>query len=359
VFKMPLQLSESLYPVDEVIATFIQCILAKHSLDECLFWLWELIYTTPNICDGLMVIYQQFYSHTNQNVATYVVRKLQSYCDTGVKRHLADIVNNLLTMSSSPDAYYIVKASQSDVGPTVIYKRSSLAQVYPPILSCLLCAIKTRDIKNIGAYAALCLTTIGFADTKCAIIHYANTIGNAHVDTGLLCHGEIITLSYLISRIINRTDMTRTKFVRANAEAVLKMENHFTRKSARADNLLSERRLYPTHSFVPPSSYSRFTTDCVSFEDACRHHWTYYCFNSVEWYKRFNASGCYLDHDKRQVIWSTDEELEAFYSSGYYIDFDEHPQHITCMSTHQIEVIDDPCVWYESIILLRLANLSL
>ena len=355
---MPLQLSESLYPVDEVIATFIQCILAKHSLDECLFWLWELIYTTPNICDGIMVIYQQFYSHTNQNVATYIVRKLQSYCDTGSRRHIADIVNNLLTMSSSPDAYYIVKASQSVAGPTVMYKRTAMTQIYPPVLSSLLCAIKSRDIKNIGAYAALCLTTIGFVDTKHAIIHYANTIGNASVDTGL-CDGGIITLSYLISRIINRTDLPKPKFARANADAVLKMETHFTSKPRRAKNLLSERRLYPTHSFAPPASYSRFTTDCVSFEDACRLYWPYYCFNSVEWYKRFNASGGYLDHDKRQIIWSTDEELEAFYSSEHGIDFDEQPHNITYMSLHPIEVIDDPCDWYESIIALRLANLSL
>lgn len=354
---MSLQLSDSLYPVDEVISSFVQCILAKHTFNECLFWLWELFFTTPNICEGIKIIYQQFYSHTNQNVATYVAHKILAYRETGVKRHIADIVNNLLTMSSSPYAYYIVKASQSMDGPSILYKKAYLMQQYhaSPNISSLLCAIKSRDIKNIGAYASLCLATVGFDETKHAIILYANTSGNTNVDTGL-CDGGIITISYLISRIINRVDSHKSKFTRARLSDVSKMESHFTRRS---DNLLSKRRLYPTHSFAQPASYSRFTTGDVSFEDACRLSWTYYCFNSVEWNKRFEKYGGYLDIDKRKIIWSTDEEQEAFYSNGYCIDFDEQPTDITYMSLHPIEVIDDPYEWYETIVTLRLANLSL
>jgi len=70
-------------------------------------------------------------------------------------------------------------------------------------------------------------------------------------------------------------------------------------------------------------------------------------------------SGGYLDNIKRQVIWASDEDIETFYSSGYCIDFDEQPADITYMSLHPIKVIEDPYEWYESIITLRLANLSL
>ena len=354
--EMSLQLSESLYPVDEVIATFIQCLLAKHPLDECLFWLWELIYTTPNICEGIISLYQQFYSHTNHNVGRYIVRKLQEYCNDGEKRHIADIVNNLLKMSSSPDAYYIVKASQSCDGPTVMYKRTSWMFSYPTNMSCLLGAIKSRNIKNIGAYASLSLATNGFAPTKSVLILYAHSVGKPDIDTGI-CDGGIITIAYLIARIINHIALPATKFMRANADSVLKMEEHFNMKSTRLDNLLAERRLYSTHSFMPPADYGRFTTGTELFENECRLRWAYYCFNSVEWNKRFTHSGCYLDHNKRQVIWQTDESLDAFYSNGYCIDFDEQPRCVMNMSLHPIDVICDPVEWYETIIVSLIAKM--
>ena len=86
-------------------------------------------------------------------------------------------------------------------------------------------------------------------------------------------------------------------------------------------------------------------------------HWTYYCFNSLEWHKRFILSEGYLDYNKRQVQWHTDDSLEAFYSNGYCIDFDEQPRHIMNMSLHPIEVIADPTEWYETIIVKLIAKM--
>lgn len=357
---MSLQLSESLYPVDEVVGTFIQCLLMNASLDECLFWLWELIYTTPNICEGIVSIYQQFYSHTNSNVGRYVTRKLEDYCETGEKRHLADIVDNLRNLSSNPTAYYIVKYSQLNDVPDIIYKRRKWMRHYPSNMFCLLGSLNACDVKNIGLYVASSLRVNGFLKTRDALILYASIKGK-DIDTGLcdaMCDCDIITLACLISKIMNRNELPKNKFARSNMDAVLKMESHFEKTPTRHYRNLTERRLYPTHSFLPPLNYGRFAVE-HGFDNACRLHWEYYSFTSIEWNKHFNRCGGYLDHIKRQVVWSSDETMESFYNEGRCIDFDEQPIDAQTMSLHPIHVVDDPREWYESIILNKLSQLSI
>lgn len=359
---MSLQLSESLYPVDEVIGSFIQCILMNSSLEETLFWLWELLYTTPNICEGLVSIYQQFYSHTNSNVGRYITRKLQQHCETGENRHLADIVSNMRALNSSPTAYYIVKYSQMLDAPSIIYKRRAWMKQYPLTMTCLIGSLKAGDIKNIGVYSALSLRTNGFVQTKEVITLYAISIGKNDIDNGLcdtMCDAGIITIACLISRIINQIQPAKIKFTRSSISIVSNLEELFEKTSVNHYRKLTNRRLYSTHSSMPPLNYGRFTVCEQGFCDAVRHHWEYYCFNSIEWKKRFDKYEGSLDHNKKQILWSYIEKMENFYDDGNCMDFDEQPISTTHMSLHPIEVIDDPREWYEMTVLNRLSKLSI
>ena len=355
---MSFQLSESLYPVDEVIGTFTQCLLMKSTIDECLFWLWELIYTSPNICDGLLSIYQQFYSHTNANMGVYITRKTKDYYATGDNRHLADIVNNLLSSSSSPTAYYIVKYSQIYDTPSVIYKHMPWMDIYPRHMHCLVGALKSRDTKHIGVYTALSIKTNGFSNTKDVITQYAEN-NNRNIDTGITevyCVDDIITLSCLIAKLITNKDEPKKKFTRANIEVVMKMDTHFSKKSFRSSDKLKEMRLYPTHAFMPPASYGRFTL-ISGIAETCSLYWEYYCFNSIEWNMRFNAFGAELDHNKKRITWKSIDGEEQFYDAGHCLEIDEQSGKVMEMSLHPIDVFKDPKEWYEEIILNQLSRL--
>ena len=108
-----LQLSENLYPVDEVIGSFVQAILTRKSLHECIYWLLELIMSTPNVADGLTVIYRQFYASSSSNLGRYVSRKTSAYLLSGDIRCLADIVANLRTSKYTGTAYLLTRCSRS------------------------------------------------------------------------------------------------------------------------------------------------------------------------------------------------------------------------------------------------------
>ena len=77
--EIQLQLSEHLYPTDEVIGSLVQSLLTRKSLHECIYWLWELLASTPNVAEGLTVIYRQFYASSNSNLGRYISRKVNDY----------------------------------------------------------------------------------------------------------------------------------------------------------------------------------------------------------------------------------------------------------------------------------------
>ena len=359
---MSLQLSESLYPVDEVIGTFIQCLLMNSTTDECLFWLWELIYTTNNLCEGLVSIYQQFYGHTNSNIGIYITMKVYEYRATGNNRHLADIVCNIKSLTSTPVAYYIVKYSQMYDTPSIIYKHRKWMVSYPLTMCGLFGSIKAQDFKNIGVYVALSLRTNGFDHTKEALLIYANNIGK-NIDTGLcntLCDNDIITIACLIAKLVtSHASCPKNKFVRSKIDDVMKLEQHFSENSVRHYMKLAIKRTYSTHTLMPPLKYGRFSLSNDGFMDACRLHWEYYCFNSVEWNKRFNKYNTYLDHNIKQLLWSTYEDTEQFYTDGHCMEFDEQPIDVMEKSLHSIDVISDPADWYETIILKQLSQMTI
>ena len=354
---MSFQLSETLYPVDEVIGSFIQCILMRSSIEECLFWLMELLYTTPNICEGLVSIYQQFYSHSNKNVERYLTRKINDYETSHDIRHLADIVYNLRELPSIPTAYYIVQYSLMFDSPNVIYKSTDCVLPYPLNMRGLFKALKAKNIRNLGVYAAASLRNNGFDVTRKEIIHYAYNTGkditSELCDT--MCDKGIQTISYLLSKILNYCEPAKNRFDRANLDVVTKMRQHFETKQSISYMKLEERRLYSTHSFLPPLKYGRFTLD-RDFADACRLHWEYYCFNSIAWNERFALYGGILDHDKKQILWPDDEHLENFYCDDNCMEFDEQTSDVANMSLHSINVIEDPEKWYNLIMEYAISN---
>lgn len=337
---MSFQLSETLYPVDELIGTFIQCILMQSDIDECLFWLMELLYTTPNICEGIVSIYQQFYSNSNKNVEIYLTRKINDYVSSGDIRHIADIVYNLREMPSNPTAYYIVQYSLLSDSPSIIYKKPNLNESYPINMYGLFKSIKSKNISNIGVYAAKSIYINGFENTRYEIIKYADSNGiditSSLCDT--MCDKGIQTISYLISKILNDCQPPKNRFGRVNLDVFTKMKQHFETNKPNSYKKIKEKQLYLIHNFLPPLKYGRFTLD-QDFHVVCRLHWEYYCFNSIAWNEQITRRGGVLDHNKRQITWSNN----SHFNNDNCMDLDEETMNTS------INVIEDPKIWYNLI----------
>lgn len=339
-----LQLSENLYPVDEVIATFTQCILMRSTIHECLYWLWELIYTCDNLGEILIDIYQHFYSLSHESVGKYIVRKIHKFNTLNDRRQLADVVCNLRLFTPCPTSYYINHYYMTCVTPTVIYKRTLWMHEYPIHMRGLIGSIHSRNIYNIGYYLKSSVNQYGLHETYAVILKYCNQQG-VDIHTGL-CEN---TLSCLISRCLHKVDSEKTHFIRSNITTVTEIDNHFNRPSNTYYHKLRERRLYSTHPFMPPGEYKRFQIK-EGLEEACNMHWEYYCFASLAWNKRFIQYGGCLDHRRRSIQWTNEDDLENFYDNDNCMDFDEQSKTVKEMSLHPIDVIADPYVWFRRIV---------
>lgn len=355
VTKM-LQLSENLYPVDEVIGTFIQCIISRSDIKEILFWLWELLYTIPNADDGLVCIYKLFYSTNNLNVGRYISRKVNEYRRSKDKRLLADVVINLRNLEPNFFAYKVNYYGTISKFPTTIYKLKSWMFQYPRNLRNLLGAVAAKDYKNIGYYLAQSLQRNGYDSTK-AVLCDLGTVNKIDVDDGidlddgvnsnLDIHG-LLELSSLVSRLVASGDMSpRAHFLRSDKNLIKNMDYHFTKKSEKYYLKLSERRLYSTHAYLLPGDYTRFEVE--SLRDACWYNWEYYAYESLAWNQRFSDYKGKQNHDKIEISWIDDDHLEAFYNDDNAMDFDEQTFEVQQMSLHDVHVCTSAEEWIEKL----------
>lgn len=336
-----LQLSEHLYPVDEVVATFTQCLLMRSSIHECLYWLWELIYTCGNIGDILIDMYQSFYSVSPDTVGLYLKRKINTYYTTLDRRHLADVVCNMRLLTPCPTAYYITQHYFNSASPTCIYKRKSWMADSPIYMTGLLGSIYSKHLHNIGYYLKRAVTQHGYEETYSTVLRISQTKE---------VRGQNIRdVSALISRCIHPIAPTKTCFIRSNTSVVEKIERHFNTPSVQYYHKLKERRLYSTHLYVPPGEYGRFHVE-GGLEEACNMHWQYYCFASLEWNKKFTRFGGYLDPINRCIQWKNDDDLDDFCDDDNCMDFDEQSKSVKEMSLHHIEVIADPYKWFQCVV---------
>ena len=352
-----LQLSENLYPVDEVIGTFIQCIISRSDVEEILFWLWELLYTTPNADDGLVCIYKLFYSTNNLNVGRYISRKINEYRGSKDKRLLADVAVNLRNLEPNFFSYKVNYYGTITNFPTTIYKLKPWMFQYPHNLRNLLGAVAAKDYKNIGYYLTQSLQINGYESTK-AVLRDLGTVNGIDVDDGIddnLDSQGLLELSSIVSRLVAFGDMSpRAHFLRCDKSLVKSINYHFTKKSEKYYLKLSERRLYATHAYLPPGDYTRFTVK--SLRDACWYHWEYYAYKSLAWNQRFSAYKGTQNHDKIEISWVDDEHLEAFYDDDNTMNFDEQRYEVQQLSLHEVYVCRNAEEWIEKLQEIRLTK---
>ena len=341
-----LQLSENLYPVDEVIGTFIQCIISRADVEEILFWLWELLYTTPTADDGQVCIYKLFYSTNNSNVGRYVSRKVNEYRRSKDKRLLADIAVNLRNLEPNFFSYMVNYYGTISKFPTTIYRVKPWMHQYPQNMHNLLGAIAAKDYKNIGYYLAQSLQRNGYENTK-TVMHDIGIVNGINVDDGIddnLDSRGLLELSSVVSRLVSSGDMSpRAHFLRSDKNLVKNMDHHFTKKSEKCYLKLSERRLYATHAYLPPGDYSRYAVK--SLRDVCWYHWEYYAYDSIAWNQRFSAYKGRQNHDEIKISWVDDDHLEAFYHDDNAMDFDEQLSEVQQMSLHEVYVCESAEEW--------------
>jgi hypothetical protein len=352
-----LQLSENLYPIDEVIGTFIQCIVGRAEIEESIFWLWELLYSSPDVGEGLICIYKMFYSTHNNNIGRYITRKINEYKKTTDNRLLADIVVNLRNLEPNYFSYLVNSYGTTYQFPTTIYKTKQWMEPYPQNMKNVFGSLAANDYKNLGYYMAQSLNVNGYEKTYIALQQFASSNG-IDIDDGIdidLRTNDMLDLSSFVSRIITSGDKSpRGHFLRCDKSMIQEIDLHYTKKSEKYYLKLSERRLYSTHSIVPPGDYGRFSVK--DLKESCWFNWEYYAYDSTEWNKRFRTYKGERNHEKKSIDWIDDDHLEAFYDDDNAMDFDEQPSETQMKSLHDIYVYETAEEWINKMQEIRLTK---
>lgn len=302
-------LTINLYPLDEVITSFKQCILQKKTLHETLFWLWELIYSGENVERLLEEIYLDFYASLNPSLYTYIKLKRKKYYKTYDKKELASIVCNLRLSLSSSDSYllnYYTKQPELCF-PLKIYKKpkwlenikfdglKQKKELIPLILS-----IHHYNIKNISYYLSLTIKNAKY-DIETIYTEILNYFKFKNITEERIEHVEkiwkekliLVDLSgtkfldpcsssgdkslrllkpqvcetpdfKLIIMIIVYLNIPETKlnknvkYVAVDNRVLEQLEKHYTVNDNKIYYRLKEKRLYSTHHHVGPGDYGRF-----------------------------------------------------------------------------------------------------
>ena len=356
-----LQLSENLYPLDEVFMTFTQCLIKRASQDEMLYWLYEIIASGEEILDGLACIYLQFYSIGNKGLDKYILTKARKYRTDGNIKHLANMINNMRLANPTIDSYEITYKCVQEVGPNKIYKTEEWVKCHPPYSYGLLKSIHANDRHNVGAYLHIMLKKYGFDETYAIVINYLINVKQMSYENMRLTKenypNDIFLLSAIIANVnINyQVDERAMRFIAVPQSLIDKMTLHFTKKSEKYYLKLTERRLYGTHSKLGPGYYGRLFIE-EGLTHASWYSWEYYCYESIEWNKRFKKYNGKQNHETKRVDFPDDECLEAFYEDDNAMDFDEQCRETQMKSLHDIYVYDDINKWFTDLVNERLID---
>ena len=287
-----LQLSENLYPIDEVFMTFTQCLIKRAPQHEMLYWLFEIVSSGSDILNGLICIYLQFYSIGNTGLDKYITTKSRKYKNDNNIKHLVNLVNNLRLANPTIESYEITSNYVLELSPNKIYKTEEWSKCHPPYSRGLLKSIHANDKRNIGAYLHIMLKKYGFDETYAIIINYLIKARDVVYETMRFTKenfpNDIFLLSAIIANVnVNyQVDQRAMRFIAIPQSAIDKMYHHFTKKSEKYYEKLSERRLYGTHSKLGPGDYGRFHIK-EGLQKVSWYSWEYYCYESTEWSKRF------------------------------------------------------------------------
>ena len=333
-------LTTHLYRRQDVIVSMIQSLLLRRSAHECLFWLWELVYTMDNITDGIRCIVLLFYSAAPPGLLRFIAKQLSKAAQSEDLEERARVLSRVivnLRINSPWTAAYLITSFRGD--PHLRPDRIYVSQKAPsPAAACLRGAIRARHYQNIGYY---------LGQTALKDLPSAGT-DELPADIWREQPDDPIYVAALIARSMaraNRGPAARC-FARpppSDLSSISKTFNIMDKEGpiVPAWRKLRETRLYSVHSTASPE------WEPPAFgENAVRNNWVFGCSEGIAWRQRLARHQAAFQ--AQQIHFPTEELAEQF-AALYALEFDEQSFQVQNMSLHPIEQHSHPMRWLESL----------
>ena len=336
-------LTRYLYIFDEVIISFISCLLKKQTLDECYFWISELYYSgfIEQAWDLVWFVYYDFYFIQNQSFEPFLSKKFTSYD----LKSMLTVVKNLFKMETTSHIFLTRQYYNhiKEINSVFRGKKPAWLSAYPTkyhvlfrfidkklyhfAVSAMPDTIEDDLFQYIQLYFHIPDEIIEHFKTRFNECKYYNKV---HIVWSIIClfifnshKGDSETDCYSLKKktvYIGCSDIELNEIVQAHEEPIpLDKFNH-----PQIYKTLELKRKYAVYPKCMSFNLMRTVFSNHDNQDIARilwHNWEFYAYECPLWNSRFNKYSITLDANNTKIIFNNDEELELFHSQfGYEPD---------------------------------------
>tara|TARA_B000000477_G_C6082100_1_gene223608 strand:+ start:243 stop:1328 length:1086 start_codon:yes stop_codon:yes gene_type:complete len=312
-----------LYTADEVILTFMECLLKQEDIEECYYWFYEYYksgYEEKSI-KLLWKIYYDYYYIKNPKMEEKINNKYLKWKETKDIKYMLWVVKNLFRLNKCHTilllrTYYNNRNTDILTGEminidTIKYKNKE------EIL--FIKAVKQKKKIAIAYY----LKRIKDDDRKLILV---NKSLNENIEYN---NNYSDKYHYLLAKVIKNLKITPKKKVYYKMVLNKEVKNILeTDESCRNDGklndvnyiykTLSKRRIYGISKNIGCFNLARQNKD---INHIFWYHWEYYAYKCPLWQGRFDKYNIEINEKKQTIDFKDEDEYEEFYEEyGYEPD---------------------------------------
>ena len=306
-------LTRFLYMGDEVLCTFLECLLKRKDLRQCYFWICEYYYSGfyKKTWQFLWQVFYDFYSIKHPKIEGLLRTQFLKWSGQKKIKFVMNIVSTLFNLQPNCEVFVVrqiapIKKSYRGREPSWVsifpkeyrgFIRSVAALCYPDIL--YHCREKPPDI----------LYTIiikYFTEIKKMNLHSSNLsrvpYGNkSHIMLALIIHLKLLEAGICLKDELSYATAEDIRWIK-------KINNEMVSPVYRT---LPKKCVYTVSNTIGCFALNRFREGYPPMKKLLGHHWEYFASFSPLWRKRFSSIAT-RDRVNFQMIFKDDDVLEEF-----------------------------------------------
>ena len=314
-----------LYNADEVLLTFLECLLIAKNLEECYFWIYEYYISgfEQESWDFIWKIYYDFYALSYPKMERKIKQYYKLWKNDKQFINIMHIVKNFFRFSFSSNScifmlriyYYkrlfklLDKIEEKEIKYDCKNKYQSL----------LIQSILEKEFENMAYYLKRCINDKNIIELL-EYVFEKKIFLNEYYDNKF--HQLLAKIIQKKRNIEYNLNYYYKKASQKEYDMVLKTDES-CRKGRLEDvsyvyTTLKKRRIYGISSKIGCFTLKRQNID---LHNIFWHHWEYYAYFSPLWKKRFLKNDIHIDHEQKKIIFNNVDEEEEFYEEyGYEPD---------------------------------------
>tara|TARA_B100001175_G_scaffold116525_2_gene98898 strand:- start:1024 stop:2109 length:1086 start_codon:yes stop_codon:yes gene_type:complete len=315
-------LSRLLYFNDEVLYTFLDCLLKKKSLKETYFWICEYYYSEfiDEIWEYLFKIYYDFYAIYNPKLETFIVENYNKYQNDNSINYILNCVKTLYHSTPNPIVFCLrhmeYKITSIYVGRVPKWLKSLNIEEKKHIN--LIRSIKEFRWDNIDKLLLYLNKCSDWEKCYHDVIVYFNTIIDIKNNTTLTDipysnkkHILLATIIYCCIDVKNIKKIKKLYNFNNDIEVI-----HSFDETISIYKILKKYRKYYISQNIGCFSLYRYRSNMKPRE--ILYNWDYYCYKTPIWNQRIKHYNGRQYSLKKTLKFTDDNMYDSFYNKYNY-----------------------------------------